>query len=67
MMRGARSLLESAAARYSFSPRAVSSCLKISRTIADMTGDEMIGEEHMQEAVNYRKACSSFLPENNDD
>ncbi|MFA6857627.1 MAG: YifB family Mg chelatase-like AAA ATPase [Treponema sp.] len=66
MMSGARSLLDVAAARYSFSPRAVSSCLKLSRTIADMSGDEIIGEEHMREAVNYRKACSSFLPGNND-
>lgn len=62
-MSGARRLLDAAAARYGFSPRAVSSCLRIARTIADMAGNEMIAEEHIREAVNYRKACNSFLPE----
>ncbi|MCK9170451.1 MAG: YifB family Mg chelatase-like AAA ATPase [Treponema sp.] len=66
MMSGARSLLDAAAQRYGFSPRAVSSCLRISRTIADMSGAEIIQEEHVQEAVNYRKGCSSFLSEDID-
>jgi magnesium chelatase family protein len=63
-MNNVRKVLDNAVLRYGFSPRAVSSCLKTARTIADMDGEDMIREEHMREAVSYRKACSSFLPEN---
>ena len=41
--------------RYNLSPRAVSSCLKVSRTIADMEGSSEIKMEHIQEAISYRK------------
>ena len=41
--------------RYNLSPRAVSSCLKVSRTIADMEGSSEIKMEHVQEAISYRK------------
>ncbi len=51
----AQSVLEEAARRYDFSPRAVSSCLKISRTISDMEEASIIKAEHMAEAVAYRK------------
>lgn len=63
MVSGARRLLDSSAERYGFSPRAVSSCIKTARTIADMSGDELIREEHIKEAVDYRKAYNSILPE----
>lgn len=41
--------------RLEFSPRAVSSCIKVSRTIADMDGSELIELSHIKEAVEYRK------------
>ena len=53
----AQTLLDGAAEKYNFSPRAVAGCLKVARTIADMNGTEMIGEEAMKEAVSYRKAA----------
>ena len=59
----AKKILDEAASRYGFSPRALSSCLKIARTVADMAGADMIDEPHMKEAVAYRKSCSSFMME----
>ncbi|MBO5137777.1 MAG: YifB family Mg chelatase-like AAA ATPase [Spirochaetaceae bacterium] len=38
-----------------FSPRAVSSCMKLARTIADMSGNKEITAAAIQEAVFYRK------------
>ena len=50
----ASGILSSATEKYGFSPRAVSSCLKTARTVADMGGSSLIQEEHMMEAVMYR-------------
>ncbi|MBR6153631.1 MAG: YifB family Mg chelatase-like AAA ATPase [Treponema sp.] len=50
----AEKVLDDAKAKYSFSPRAVSSCLKTARTIADMENSDFIEEGHMMEAVMYR-------------
>ena len=55
--------LDLAVQRYGFSPRAISSCLKVARTIADMAGEEKIGIEHLKEAIEYRKLCSDIVPE----
>jgi hypothetical protein len=52
--------------RCGFSPRAVSSSIKVARTIADMADCPVIQEAHVKEAVQYRKACTGFLPENVD-
>jgi magnesium chelatase family protein len=52
----AQRLLDSAARSNSFSQRAVSSCLKISRTIADMEGSSAITAAYMQEAIKLRKS-----------
>lgn len=49
-------LLDSAARSYSFSQRAVSSCLKLARTIADMENSDEIKSAHMQEAVKLRRS-----------
>ena len=38
-----------------FSPRAVSSCLRVARTICDMEERQIIGVEHIREAVDFRK------------
>ena len=51
----ARKILDQSAKRHQFSPRAVSGCMKLGRTIADMAGKETIDAECMSEAVKYRK------------
>ena len=51
----AKEVLDKAQDTYSLSQRAVSGCMKIARTIADMDGAERIEVEHMKEAVHYRK------------
>ncbi|MCQ2593390.1 MAG: YifB family Mg chelatase-like AAA ATPase [Treponema sp.] len=58
-----QAILDAAVLRYGFSPRAVSSCLKVSRTIADMEGEERICPEHMTEAIEYRKLCANMMPD----
>ena len=67
MSSGGRKLLDNAAVRYGFSPRAAASCIKLARTIADMAGCTVIQEAHVKEAIQYRKACTGFLPENADE
>lgn len=52
---------DNAILRYGFSPRAITSCLKLSRTIADMEGHEEISAKHIKEAVELRKALSNFM------
>lgn len=56
-------ILDAAILRYGFSPRAVSSCLKVSRTIADLSSSESILPEHLKEAIDFRKLCASLTPE----
>ena len=62
----ARKSLDRAALRYGFSPRGTASCVKVARTIADMADSSVIEEAHIQEAIQYRKACTGFFPENAD-
>ena len=50
----AQTLLERAINRYGLSARAYDRILKVSRTIADLDGDEQVAEKHISEAVNYR-------------
>lgn len=57
----ARKTLEDAGFRYGFSPRAISSCIKLSRTIADLGGHEKINSSDIKEAVEMRKALSTFM------
>lgn len=59
----ARALLRKESARYGFSVRAQTSCIKMARTIADMEGSENIGDAHIAEAIEYRKSCSNFFVE----
>lgn len=66
MSAAGRKLLDNAAMRCGFSPRAVASSVKIARTIADMALCSVIQEAHVKEAVQYRKACAGFLSENVD-
>ena len=51
---GARSLLQSAAQRLTLSARAFHRVLKVSRTIADLDGEDIIGVSHLAEALQYR-------------
>ena len=47
--------LEHVSEKKDFSSRAVHSCIKLARTIADMQGSYDIKLEHLEEAVFYRK------------
>lgn len=49
-----KALLEAAFDRMDFSARAYHRILKVSRTIADMEGSELIKKEHIGEALSYR-------------
>lgn len=51
----ADALLRAAESTYHFSSRAVASCLKLARTIADMAQKETINSTCMEEAISYRK------------
>lgn len=63
LSRECNEILDNAINRYGFSPRAVSSCIKVSRTIADIAGADEINGEHMAEAVELRKLCANMMPE----
>lgn len=58
-----KKVLDDAINRYGFSPRAISSCLKVARTVADIDGEETILPVHMSEAVELRKLCTNIIPE----
>ena len=58
-----RKVLDTATLRYGFSPRAISSCLKVARTIADVEGVKDITPEHMKEAIDFHKLCATLPPE----
>ncbi len=50
----ARLLLERAVDRFALSARAYTRMLRVARTIADMEGSEIIGEDHVREALMFR-------------
>ncbi len=47
-------LLEMVTDRLGFSARTYTRILKVARTIADLAGEENIGQEHLAEAIQYR-------------
>ncbi|MDA8085157.1 MAG: YifB family Mg chelatase-like AAA ATPase [Nitrospiraceae bacterium] len=50
----AQGLMETASQKLALSARAYTRVLKLSRTIADMDGQEDIGPQHLSEAIQYR-------------
>jgi magnesium chelatase family protein len=49
-------LLRNAMTRLNWSARAYHRVLKAARTIADLAGVENIGQPHIAEAIQYRRA-----------
>jgi len=56
LRRDAQSLLQSATVRLGWSMRAYHRVLRVSRTIADLSGAADISTRHVAEAVQYRRA-----------
>ncbi|MFH1790651.1 MAG: ATP-binding protein, partial [Candidatus Omnitrophota bacterium] len=54
LTKGAGELLKMAILEIGISARAYDKILKVSRTIADLDGREMIEEHHISEAIGYR-------------
>lgn len=51
----AKQFLDKSVQKNDFSPRAISGCLKLGRTIADMEQKDLIDLQAITEAINYRK------------
>lgn len=47
--------------RYGFSARTFNKILKISRTIADLEGEETVGDKHLLEAIRYRTLARKYF------
>ena len=59
---GASAVLEAAMNKLGFSARSLDKILKISRTIADLEGAQLIKKAHIIEAVQYRMLDKAAAP-----
>ena len=55
----AAKFLNTAATRLGWSGRSIHRCLKVARTIADLTGADTVQISHVAEAVQYRRALKA--------
>jgi len=55
-----QSLMRSAMSQMQLSARAYHRVLKLSRTIADLAGEEKISPQHLAEALQYRPKLTQF-------
>ena len=55
----AAKFLNTAAARLGWSGRSIHRCLKVARTIADLSGAQLVQLNHVAEAVQYRRALKA--------
>lgn len=58
-----KAILDKSTEKFGFSPRAIASCLKTARTIADLEGHAEITIKDLKEAVFYRTPFSTLPPE----
>jgi magnesium chelatase family protein len=57
---GAEQLLRNAMTKLSWSARAYHRVLKVARTVADLAGAEAIAQNHVAEAIQYRRALREY-------
>lgn len=53
--KAAQDILKAATRQLQFTPRNYFDCLKLARTIADLSGDKFIQASHLAEAIQYRR------------
>ena len=62
-LRPAIELLQRAMDKFNWSARAYHRVLKVARTIADLSNDADIKQQHVAEAIQYRSASKNINPQ----
>ncbi|GMG97153.1 YifB family Mg chelatase-like AAA ATPase [Tepidimicrobium xylanilyticum] len=60
LTKGAEKIIREAFNKFRFSARSYNKILKISRTIADLDGEDLILENHVLEAIRYRSTDKKY-------